>query len=164
MTVYHLMPIAGRYMQEWYQDRGLENSGLPRPHYEIPEGLLYRAASGEVLLHPSHADTSHGCQPIHAEPNPCPDRHLFVFDWKNIIRQDENGTFLPCSEIPEDAILRHMRALEDCSASAYRRRLEDVAEVAATLLDKGGCYPGGRGAIETVLAQLESVLCSPQPV
>ena len=26
-----------RYMHARYADRGLENSGLPRPHYEIPE-------------------------------------------------------------------------------------------------------------------------------
>jgi hypothetical protein len=54
------------YMQAWYRDRGLENSGLPRPHYEIPEELTYRAKTGEVPVglgravalqlpaHPSH--------------------------------------------------------------------------------------------------------------
>lgn len=34
-----------------YLDRGLENSGLPRPHYEIPEDLVYRATSGTYELH-----------------------------------------------------------------------------------------------------------------
>eukprot|EP01050_Picozoa_sp_SAG11_P029265 SAG11_NODE_8172_length_1052_cov_1.072403_2_plen_145_part_00 len=57
------------YMHSLYPDRGLENSGLPRPHYEIPEELIWRARTGEVLWHNSHADDS-GPQPIHAEPNP----------------------------------------------------------------------------------------------
>ena len=39
-----------KYMHEWYRDRGLENSGLPRPHYEIPEDLTYRAKTGASRL------------------------------------------------------------------------------------------------------------------
>ena len=47
----------------------------------------YYAALGEVLYHNSHVSAMGPPQPIHSEPNPCPDRHLFVFDWKNLVRQ-----------------------------------------------------------------------------
>ena len=84
-TVYPLwQPRAGfrnnhefhNYMMKTYSECGIENSGLPRPHYIIEENLVYRAITGEVLINKSHADHKQ-CQPIHAEPNPCPDRYLF---------------------------------------------------------------------------------------
>ena len=143
-------------MQEWYLDRGLENSGLPRPHYTIPEELLYRAKTGEVLVHPSHADDTHGCQPIHAEPNPCPDRHLFVFDWKNLVHQADDGSFLPCTEIPEAAILRHMRALAVCDAPVYAERLVEVMEVTRELLPKAERFPGGVQVLEALLSEIST--------
>eukprot|EP01052_Picozoa_sp_SAG31_P039862 SAG31_NODE_5625_length_2417_cov_1.578947_1_plen_139_part_00 len=102
-----------RYMNTIYPERGLP-AGLPRPLYEIPEELIYRSKSGEVLVHRSHVPAGgiEGCQPIHAEANPwsmtlafrcatlsqqfltpaafflssnSPDRYLFVFDFVNII-------------------------------------------------------------------------------
>ena len=58
-----------RYMVGRYHECGL-STGLPRPLYVIPEPLVYRATSGEVLVHKSHADAQ-APQPIHAEANPC---------------------------------------------------------------------------------------------
>lgn len=146
-----------KYMQSWYPERGLENTGLPRPHYEIPEDLLYRAKSGEVLINRSHSSKEYGCQPIHSEPNPCPDRHLYVFDWNNILHEsDKPGKMLPSTEIPEENIIKQMRALEDVSKDSFTERLDEVLAKAAELLDKAAQFPGGREAVEHVLESIKS--------
>lgn len=111
----------------------------------------------ELLVHPSHVD-KHTCQAIHAEPNPCPDRHLFVFDWKNVVSQADDGTYLPSAPIPEDTIVGHMRALQDCGAPAYLERLGEVAGVARELLPGVEQFPGGREAVEGLLRELAAVL------
>lgn len=145
-----------RYMQDYYVERGLENVGLPRPHYEIPEDLLYRAVSGEVLINRSHSDPDYGCQPIHSEPNPCPDRHLFVFDWNNIVSGAKGA---PSVEVPEDAIIAHMRALENTDSQAFLGRLAEVSEVCREVLAKGlgeETFPEEAiSAVETVLKAVE---------
>jgi len=142
-----------RYMTGRYRECG-PSTGLPRSLYVIPEPLVYRAISGEVLVHKSHAD-AHGPQPIHAEANPCPDRYLFVFDFANIITRtvDKWGKAGPTSvKIPEAAILDQIRALTDCSAAAFQQRLADVAEVAEELLSgEADKYPDGHAAVEGVL-------------
>jgi len=143
------------YMQAYYLERGLENTGLPRPHYEIPESLLYRACSGEVLMHRTHSDTAYGCQPIHSEPNPCPDRHLYVFDWNNI---PGSGPGKPSVEVPEVEIAAAMSPLGDASSPAYAARLEDTAALARDLLPTAGSYPGGREALEAVMDIITSAL------
>ena len=162
-TVYPLwQPRAGfrnnhefhNYMMKTYSECGIENSGLPRPHYIIEENLVYRAITGEVLINKSHADHKQ-CQPIHAEPNPCPDRYLFVFDFKNLIRKDASGNILPSDEIPEEKILEYMNPLADSSSDAFVARLSYVEskrdELAASLALN---FPGG----SETLARLRGVL------
>ena len=148
-----------RYMTGRYRECGL-STGLPRPLYVIPEPLIYRAMSGEVLVHKSHADAQ-GPQPIHAEANPCPDRYLFVFDFANIITrtEDKRGKVGPTSvEIPEAAILDQIGALTNCSAAAFLQRLADVAEVAEELLSgEADKYPDGHAAVEGVLSAVNEL-------
>lgn len=139
-----------KYMRSLYVDRGLENSGLPRPHYQIPEDMIYRACTGEVLWHNSHADES-GPQAVHSEPNPCPDRHLFVFDFKNLIHRGPDGKFLPSTEIPMDVILGHMKVLGDCDGQGLVDRMADAAEVAKGLMDTAAQYPEGKAIVESLL-------------
>mmetsp|Transcript_28115 Transcript_28115/g.54685 ORF Transcript_28115/g.54685 Transcript_28115/m.54685 type:complete len:314 (-) Transcript_28115:189-1130(-) len=150
------------YMQTYYRECGLENSGLPRPHYEMPENLIYRAQTGEVLLHHTHGDKQRGPQAIHSEPNPCPDRHLFVFDWNNLLRKDPNNRnkYLPSTEVPEEAIIAHMRPLENASAPAFLARLRVVLKTARDLLPKAAEYPGGREAVAAVVKTLEEAAAS----
>ena len=49
-------------------------------------------------------------QAIHAEPNPCPDRHLFVFDFTNHVNKDDVSRMheLPRSRLvsPPDKLMR----------------------------------------------------------
>lgn len=145
------------YMQTWYNECGLENDGLPRPHYEIPEELLYRARTGEVLVHKSHASKEYGPQPIHSEPNPCPDRHLYVFDWNNVPgKPTANGKLSPSIEVPEDRIIEYMSVLGDVSTHSFKKRLQEVRETACQLLPKAEKHPGARAAIEEVL---NTILC-----
>jgi len=150
------------YMQQQYYECGLENSGLPRPHYRIPEELVYRATAGEVLWHDSHVANCHitGPQPIHAEPNPCPDRHLFVFDWKNLIHQDASGKYLPSDAIPMESIMQHFSVLAEWNTPLLKARLAEVVQVATELLPKAELYPGGRGAVETLIQQISDMLSS----
>lgn len=146
------------YMQSLYTDRGLENSGLARPHYQIPEEIVYRAVSGEVLIHKSHADKN-GPQPIHSEPNPCPDRHLYVFDFNNILNRDEaTGKMLPPTEVPEEAIVHHMMPLADFNSESFKERLGVVAETAQGLLTAADAYPLGRAALVNLLAEINAIL------
>ncbi len=151
-----------KYMQTWYRECGLDNSGLPRPHYEIPEDLIYRARSGEVLLHFTHTEArpgQRGPQAIHSEPNPCPDRHLFVFDFVNLVRKDPSGKgYLPSVDVPEDKIIELMRPLETSTSLAFRRRMADVSATAKALLTKAAKYPGGRAAVEGVLRDIDAML------
>eukprot|EP00040_Diaphanoeca_grandis_P042394 m.264894 g.264894 ORF g.264894 m.264894 type:complete len:528 (-) comp58785_c0_seq1:61-1644(-) len=136
-----LQPVHGfynnnefhRYMEAKYHECAL-SKGFPRPLYAIPEHLVYRATTGEVLVHKSHAEPNFP-QPIHAEANPCPDRYLFVFDFQNIINRDSNGKISPSTEIPEHAILEHMRVLQDHTSPVYRKRLQEVCETANVLLN-----------------------------
>ena len=99
-------------------------------------------------------------QAIHAEPNPCPDRHLFVFDFANIINPvgDGSGQFLPSTEIPEEAIIDNMRPLADRASPAFRKRLEEVIAAATGLLPAADRFPGGRAAVEALSADLEAAL------
>jgi len=146
------------YMHSRYTDRGLENCGLPRPHYEIEEKLIYRARPGEVLYHPSHVD-KFTPQAIHSEPNPCPDRHLFVFDFINLIHKAQDGkTYLRCSVIPEEAIFKHLQVLENTSNQMYRDRLREVVEVASELIPKASKYSGGTDRLSKIIAEIESIL------
>ena len=143
-----------RYMESAYHERAL-SKGLPRPLYEIPEEAVYRSKTGEVLIHKSHADAT-GPQPIHAEANPCPDRYLFVFDFKNLMNHDEHGKVMPSTEIPEATILKHMRVLADSTSIAFAERLEEVAQVARDLLCHAASslphtYPGKCATIEETL-------------
>jgi len=147
-----------KYMQALYLDRGLENSGLPRPHYEMPEELVYRAVPGEVLLHKTHAEPDLP-QPIHAEPNPCPDRHLYVFDWNNLIHKKEGtNKYLPSTEVPEAAILKSMKPLADSSSPLFKQRLSLVGDTARGLLERADQYQGGRHAVEELLEQIQTAL------
>eukprot|EP00041_Stephanoeca_diplocostata_P014443 m.262492 g.262492 ORF g.262492 m.262492 type:complete len:431 (+) comp19697_c0_seq73:283-1575(+) len=169
-TVYPIwQPIGGfhnnnefhAYMKQRYPERALA-LGLPRPLYEIPEHLLYRAQPGEVLVHKSHAEPGLP-QPIHAEANPCPDRYLYVLDFYNIINRSEDR-LLPSSEVPEARILEQMGALSDATSARYAQRLLDVRVLGETLLDMAdnmaerGSYPCQRTAMETVLACINEEL------
>eukprot|EP00041_Stephanoeca_diplocostata_P014436 m.262016 g.262016 ORF g.262016 m.262016 type:complete len:398 (+) comp19697_c0_seq38:699-1892(+) len=169
-TVYPIwQPIGGfhnnnefhAYMKQRYPERALA-LGLPRPLYEIPEHLLYRAQPGEVLVHKSHAEPGLP-QPIHAEANPCPDRYLYVLDFYNIINRSEDR-LLPSSEVPEARILEQMGALSDATSARYAQRLLDVRVLGETLLDMAdnmaerGSYPCQRTAMETVLACIDEEL------
>eukprot|EP00041_Stephanoeca_diplocostata_P014437 m.262183 g.262183 ORF g.262183 m.262183 type:complete len:466 (+) comp19697_c0_seq47:862-2259(+) len=140
-TVYPIwQPIGGfhnnnefhAYMKQRYPERALA-LGLPRPLYEIPEHLLYRAQPGEVLVHKSHAEPGLP-QPIHAEANPCPDRYLYVLDFYNIINRSEDR-LLPSSEVPEARILEQMGALSDATSARYAQRLLDVRTLGEKLFD-----------------------------
>eukprot|EP00049_Salpingoeca_infusionum_P019134 m.360386 g.360386 ORF g.360386 m.360386 type:complete len:396 (+) comp19017_c0_seq1:62-1249(+) len=146
------------YMQSLYVERGLENAGLPRPHYEVPEDILYRAKSGEVFINRSHADPEYGCQPIHSEPNPCPDRHFFAFDWKNL---PGTGRANPSVDIPEDEIIRHMRCLGSPGSDGYRSRIAEVTRKCTSLLGTASAFPQGCEAIETVLSSLVGITTAP---
>jgi hypothetical protein len=146
------------YMQSRYEECGLGNSGLPRPHYVMPEDLVYRAQSGEVLYHFSHAGEGTGPQAIHSEPNPCPDRHLYVFDWKNLLRKDENGKNLPSVEIPEDTIIQHLEVLSTFGTQQLKERFDDVITRAGELMPIAEQYPGGVEALETVVKDLTTAL------
>ena len=142
------------YLQDRYLECGLQNSGLPRPHYGIPEELIYRARSGEVLFHFTHSSETSGPQAIHSEPNPCPDRHLFVFDWNNIISKDASGKYLPSVEVPEDEIIECMRALETHGSSLYQARLHDVEEMAHSLLEVAEAFPEGQRRVQELIELL----------
>mmetsp|Transcript_15399 Transcript_15399/g.25141 ORF Transcript_15399/g.25141 Transcript_15399/m.25141 type:complete len:415 (+) Transcript_15399:35-1279(+) len=143
-----------RYMHSKYTDVGLDNSGLPRPHYAISEDLVYRATPGQVLYHPTHVDKKTP-QAIHSEPNPCPDRHLFVFDFTNTVHKSDTGKYLPCTPIPEELILKHLNVLSDTSNPLYAQRLAKVCEVATDLMPKAEQYPGGC----EILKQLVDMIC-----
>lgn len=140
------------YMQTKYREVGLQNSGLPRPHYEMPEHLLYRAVSGEVLFHFTHSDGTSGPQAIHSEPNPCPDRHLYVFDWNNIVAKDESGNYLPSIPVPEEEIIDCMRVLGEFGTAEFEERLKVVRQLAMEMMDKAAQYPGGQEILEEVIA------------
>mmetsp|Transcript_2724 Transcript_2724/g.3347 ORF Transcript_2724/g.3347 Transcript_2724/m.3347 type:complete len:402 (-) Transcript_2724:60-1265(-) len=149
-----------KYMQSKYHECGLKNSGLPRPHYRIPEELVYRAVSGEVLFHFTHSSEKNGKGPqaIHSEPNPCPDRHLFVFDWNNIVQKDESGKYLPSTEVPESEIIGHMLALSACDTAEYQERLQNVKNKANELLSQAEKYPGGAEIIAEMMKEIDAVL------
>jgi len=121
-----------KYMQKYYNEVGLLNSGLPRPHYEIPEDITYRAKSGEVLLHKSHGDDE-GPQEIHSEPNPCPDRHLYVFDWTNVLHGVDENTKkqIPSEQVPCDRIIELMMPLSGKSSTDYTTRLRELRSIAS---------------------------------
>lgn len=143
-----------KYMMSMYHEVGIENSGLPRPHYVIEDDLVYRATSGEVLINKSHADHKQ-CQPIHAEPNPCPDRYLFVFDFRNLIRKDAStGKILPSDEIPEEKIMAFMKPLADASSEAFARRLGDVQLKCDELMALAETFPAGCETLERLKGAL----------
>jgi len=125
-----------KYMQKYYNEVGLLNSGLPRPHYELPEELMYRAKSGEVLIHKSHADKE-GPQEVHSEPNPCPDRHFWAFDWTNVLHglDPETGKQIKAEPVPVDYISETMQCLSDCRGKEYLNRMTEVKHVVHRLLD-----------------------------
>jgi hypothetical protein len=146
-----------KYMQTYYLDRGLENSGLTRPHYEIPENLIYRAVPGEVLIHQTHA--IHGCQPIHSEPNPCPDRHLYVFDWNNIVTKDQaTGKYAPSVEVPETAIIDAMMCLSQPNSVEFQTRLKHVVTMAQSKRSIATKYPDGETSLNTAITALEALI------
>jgi len=98
-------------------------------------------------------------QAIHSEPNPCPDRHLFVFDFINLIHKAQDGkTYLRCSVIPEEAIFKHLQVLENTSNQMYRDRLREVVEVASELIPKASKYSGGTDRLSKIIAEIESIL------
>merc|ERR1711976_65249 len=127
-----------KYMQKYYNEVGLLNSGLPRPHYEIPEEILYRAKTGEVLIHKSHADKV-GPQEIHSEPNPCPDRHFWAFDWTNVLHgiDPDTGKQIKSEPVPVDYISEVMQPLSDARAKPYQLRLLEVKSVLESLISGG---------------------------
>ena len=147
-----------KYMQAKYYECGLKNSGLPRPHYGIPEDLVYRAVSGEVLFHFTHSDDKSGPQAIHSEPNPCPDRHLYVFDWNNIVRKDEDGKYLPSIEVPEDEIIEYMHVLSQFGTNAFKERLRKVKNTALELISIAEQYPEGSKIIEELINMIDAEL------
>lgn len=168
-TVYPIwQPLTGfdsnqtfhKYMQSKYHECGLQNSGLPRPHYAIPEDLIYRAVSGEVLFHFTHSDDKNGKGPqaIHSEPNPCPDRHLFVFDWNNIIRRDDNGRYLPSIEVPEDEIIEYMKILSNYNSIEFKERLQIVKKTALDLLPTAEQFPTGVSIVQELIELIDNVL------
>lgn len=133
-----------KYMQKYYNEVGLLNSGLPRPHYEIPEEIMYRAKTGEVLIHKSHADKA-GPQEIHSEPNPCPDRHFWAFDWTNILHgiDAETGKQIKSEPVPVDYISEVMQPLSDARAKAYQLRMLEVKSVLESLVSGGDGFEHG---------------------
>ena len=141
-------------MHSLYLDRGLENDGLARPHYEIPEDLVYRAQTGEVLFHTTHVERDGPAQAIHSEPNPNPVRHLYVFDWNNVIDKEARTA----TEVPHDDVIDSMRALEDVHADAYRERLQHVIAVATDMLPKADEFQGGRNAVQSTIDALQEEL------
>lgn len=87
-----------RYMRSRYQDLGTEN-GKTRPLYLIPKSDIFKAKAGEVWIHPSHIpEAASTCQPIYAEPNPCPPRILITIDLGDKITQ--NGKSFNVSRVP----------------------------------------------------------------
>ena len=76
-----IVPFAKiRDFHEYMRKRcGEENTKVyqKRPHYFDPRTVKLKM--GELAYNPSHP--SKGSQPIHAEPNPVPDRWLLVFDF-----------------------------------------------------------------------------------
>lgn len=144
------------YMHARYVDNGLLNCGLPRPHYEIPPDLVYRASPGEVLYHPSHVD-KFTPQAIHAEPNPCPDRHLFVFDFTNLLNKaEQKGKYEDCDPIPEEEIFRHLQVLAEYGSTSFQARLDQVYQVAASLLPTVEKYPDGAAFLGQLLDVIRS--------
>merc|ERR1719219_2092700 len=102
---------------------------------------MYRARSGEVLIHKSHADKL-GPQEIHSEPNPCPDRHFWAFDWTNILHgvDAETGKQIKSEPVPVDFISEVMQPLSDAHAKPYQSRLLEVKSVVDSLASGGNGY------------------------
>ena len=163
-TVYPIwQPLKGfnntesfhKYMTSAYPERGL-SLNFPRPLYEIPERLVYRSKTGEVLVHDSHVSGEEvGCQVIHAEANPCPDRYLYVFDFYNVCYEGQKGR--KSEDIPQELILEQMRALSSLRLPC-KERLDDVKAVVERLRegDEVTKYPHF-AATETFARLLEAI-------
>ena len=87
-----------------------------------------------MLVHDSHvSDREEGCQIIHAEANPCPDRYLYVFDFYNICFEGQKGK--KSEDVPQELILEQMKALSSVG-DACQKRLQDVKTVVAKLRER----------------------------
>ena len=69
---------------------------------------------------------------------------------------EQDGTYLPPSPIPEEAIMRHLRVLEDCGGAGFGQRLGEVSEVVAGLLPTAEWYPGGKEVVAAALELLDA--------